>query len=800
MDGFQPSNELYDSVIDLELEVWPNDVPAFINMTRQDFVAMNLGSVGYSGSVGLYIPTYTLNNYSNLNIDFWRAYKNPQALSVFTEKGPKNHGVGVKCNGNPTSCVDGQYIPRQCRGNSSNCVEVLAYDPTYSIDMLQRLIDGTGLNFTINFLGASNATEYLSNALNQKKNIMFYNWMPSFFVSTKPVTKVLFPANVPFEYYKFSVNRMFPLTSDFPTQLLSKLATPKFLADFPELQSLASQFAIAEGIMRKILQVESLAVSTYDDIACRWVQENKAIWSTWIPKAPQSAENCPKGYGRYNQGSTYQCVVCPSGTYNWKENTTEVCLHCPPNMYCPGGSEVKVRTGEWMSHRTIFSEPVSYVCPFPDVCCQDTACLAGTCAHGHSGPLDCSSGPGLSLLGIVLGSFVVAVVLLFLPYEEVPTVEILFFYFQVAGCIFGSQLEIGGLKFLVPFLAVTTLDIDRVVHDCTLPISGVAKLLFRYLLPCMDVEGQYVVQNAPNVLCYSSNHIPGFCIALAILVLLLGVLPIGLGLFLRKLYLAKRIIYETDDIGNAQKLFQCFYLMFKPDMFFMMPVTIFEKGVVAMIFTLLNNLDEHIQVNVYLVFLCFICSTRIYWQPYHSHMEAFLNREISLGILTLIGFRIYLDVFEATPAIMAQICTMILLPLFLHMIRWLSHNYEKHEGSIKGMASRLAASKLGSPSVSSINEVGIKSPTAVKRSKMGSIEIARPIRSQAIGDKSLNSNSNLSAASTTNLQARAISTNDIKVTRVDNTARDERSVHGDASKKTEEVVSTKDTVSYDLTK
>ncbi|ORY46486.1 hypothetical protein BCR33DRAFT_129446 [Rhizoclosmatium globosum] len=197
----------------------------------------------------------------------------------------------------------------------------------------------------------------LSNALNQKKNIMFYNWMPSFFVSTKPVTKVLFPANVPFEYYKFSVNRMFPLTSDFPTQLLSKLATPKFLADFPELQSLASQFAIAEGIMRKILQVESLAVSTYDDIACRWVQENKAIWSTWIPKAPQSAENCPKGYGRYNQGSTYQCVVCPSGTYNWKENTTDVCLHCPPNMYCPGGSEVKVRTGEWMSYRKFIVNP-----------------------------------------------------------------------------------------------------------------------------------------------------------------------------------------------------------------------------------------------------------------------------------------------------------------------------------------------------------------------------------------------------------------------------------------------------------
>ncbi|ORY39400.1 hypothetical protein BCR33DRAFT_413362 [Rhizoclosmatium globosum] len=97
-------------------------------------------------------------------------------------------------------------------------------------------------------------------------------------------------------------------------------------------------------------------------------------------------------------------------------------------------------------------------------------------------------------------------------------------------------------------------------------------------------------------------------------------------------------------------------------------------------------------MNVYVMVLSFICATRIYWQPFSNHLEAYLNREIALGILAMIGLRQYTDQYGVSNLLLVETGMVIFLPPFLHIIRWIRGNYHKHKDAISGIVS----SKIGS--------------------------------------------------------------------------------------------------------
>ncbi|KAI8608029.1 hypothetical protein BC830DRAFT_53181 [Chytriomyces sp. MP71] len=90
---------------------------------------------------------------------------------------------------------------------------------------------------------------------------------------------------------------------------------------------------------------------------------------------------------------------------------------------------------------------------------------------------------------------------------------------------------------------------------------------------------------------------------------------------------------------------------------------------------------------------------RIYWQPYYNHLEAYLNREISLGILVMIAFRQYTSQNGVTTGTIAQIGIIVFLPVVMHAIRWVSANYVKHQDVILEQTSKLASKMGGSGSM-----------------------------------------------------------------------------------------------------
>ncbi|KAJ3404492.1 hypothetical protein CcCBS67573_g06387 [Chytriomyces confervae] len=783
-----------DNVVDLSVEMWPEDTANYAQMTQIDRIAVDLGATGYAGIIGLYVPSALVEQYPKYGLDFWRFLLNSDATKLFPPAGtgPRIPGAGggPMCDGEPKSCMNGTYTPERCKLPESNCIELWMYDPAYSPQNFQRIIDSLNLNVSINFLGFG-AEPIMQKALDEGKNVFLYNWQPNAFTAVNNLTRVLLPATDHEQYHALSKDRMNArVTTDVPTIIIHKLASQGFLADFPELVLLANSYQVLDASMNAMLRSTVEKGYNHSTAACEWMRANELIWGSWIPNPPKSAVDCSIGFGRYLTGSVFTCIPCPSSTYNWNNHNEGACTECPDHLHCPGGPVVQVSSGYWMANitnTTLERDPEFYKCPILGTCCSSGYCEPGECSPSFTGLLctecadpdehmwnhkchKCGPAGGASFWLILFGAFVGAAVLLYLPYEEAPTVEILFFYFQVTYYIFEHQANgIFTLPGLSTFLAIASLNVDGMVSDCTLPLSGVPKLVFRYFLPlllmfyivliylilralqssgminassagkltpyymqgqplslicframivvltfvvmplvdssllllqCNTVQEKYVLFRSPSVECFGSEHGGGAALAVIFLILLLIALPSMIWLVLSRLHKSGNITYEEEGISNIQRLFQCLYIVFKPDMYYMLPVTIIEKGVTSILFTMLIKYEENIQINVFILFLAFLCATRIYFQPYHNHLEAYLNREISLGILVMIAYRQYTE-------------------------KWVTANYQKHEEVIMSQASKVS-SKMGSQSKHSANgsttDISVSRGKSNPRKMRGSIE------------------------------------------------------------------------------
>ncbi|KAJ3193042.1 hypothetical protein HK101_005535 [Irineochytrium annulatum] len=189
------------------------------------------------------------------------------------------------------------------------------------------------------------------------------------------------------------------------------------------------------------------------------------------------------------------------------------------------------------------------------------------------------------------------------------------------------------------------------------------------ILQCNAVEGKEVVTMVPQVMCLSKAHLPALVLAVAVLILLLGVFPTMAGLRLHRMWSTKSIIYG-EDASPSQKLLQVLYCSFKPEYFYMLPVTIVEKGLVCIIFTLTARFDPGTQLNVHIVLVAALCQTRIYIQPYLNPLEAYLNREVCLGWLVMVAYKYHIATYGASVSVAVQVGAVIALPLVLHAVRW----------------------------------------------------------------------------------------------------------------------------------
>ncbi|KAJ3099673.1 hypothetical protein HDU97_002887 [Phlyctochytrium planicorne] len=506
--GGKTSGPRLDSgLIDIAVELWPSDSSWYNDMVRTRRTVLDSGSLGYTGRVGLYVPTYMFDLVPNVDFDFWKFFKNPKALAAFPRPGTAPHvltsdGLPL-CTADELSCINNTYVPARYRPELAQYfVEIVHVTPDYSYAVYPRLIDGLGLNATIKYIGDS-FEPYIKDLIQSKSPFIAYYWKPTALISANNLTRITFPDDSYGLFSKFLNDRSTPIKFDIPSDAVFKALSPSFSDDFPELVGLMQKFQLGESDMDILLRNLATSSLNSSEVACNWLNEDSELWSKWIPPPPKLYVTCEIGQGKYEVNGLALCLTCPAGTFNWVNNTADPCQPCPDHAICPGGDRVNVASGYWLTEKTADPKPSIYKCPNFHACCPDGNCTASEqCSDGFSGILcstcekegyalwhdkcmECST-PKSSLYIILFFPILVCIMVLFIPPGEIPTLEFLFFFYQVTDLIFNHNVEqLLGSTGIKTFLAVLSLDIDGMVLNCPAKLFGVPKLLFRFLFPCL---------------------------------------------------------------------------------------------------------------------------------------------------------------------------------------------------------------------------------------------------------------------------------------------------------------------------
>ncbi|KAJ3186393.1 hypothetical protein HK101_009684 [Irineochytrium annulatum] len=99
-----------------------------------------------------------------------------------------------------------------------------------------------------------------------------------------------------------------------------------------------------------------------------------------------------------------------------------------------------------------------------------------------------------------------------------------------------------------------------------------------------------------------------------------------------------------------------------------------EKGLISILFTLIQKYDETVQLIVHILVIGGLCTGRIYLQPYAASLDAYLNREICVGWLVLIALREYMELYGATTVARVAVVFVLFIPALLHCMRWMHRN------------------------------------------------------------------------------------------------------------------------------
>ncbi|KAI9348623.1 hypothetical protein BDR26DRAFT_706857 [Obelidium mucronatum] len=245
---------------DVVLELWRSDASTWYEKYVQlSNTVISYGSVGYTGRVGLYFPTYMFDLYPEYDeLDFWKSLVHPESRRAFPYSGTiptilDEDGLPA-CDGDPRSCVNGTYVPAwYSESEKENFMEIWHHGTAYTPNYFQRLIDGLHLNATVNFLGESMYPTMME-AYNNRKPFLVYNWRPTTTVAQFNLTRVGFPEDTSGSFARFQKDpQNNPVAVDIPPEILFKASSSRFLEDFPELGYFMTKFQITDKHMQNLL-------------------------------------------------------------------------------------------------------------------------------------------------------------------------------------------------------------------------------------------------------------------------------------------------------------------------------------------------------------------------------------------------------------------------------------------------------------------------------------------------------------------------------------------------------------------
>lgn len=232
------------------LELWPSghqeNVAEYID--NQGTVE-NIGSLGVIGKISWYIPTYMLE--SNPDLATWEGFQGPEAAQLFATAQTGDKG------------------------------QFLAGDPSY-VQYDEQIINNLGLDFQVVVAGSEQALlAGLDSAYSRQEPYLFYFWTPHSVHANYDLTAVQLPEYSEACYAKIPEGGV---DCDYPEDILFKVANTELKNTDPEAYTFLQNFNYTNDDQIGMIAKVDSGEMTAEEAAQEWVDNNEAVWRTWLPQ------------------------------------------------------------------------------------------------------------------------------------------------------------------------------------------------------------------------------------------------------------------------------------------------------------------------------------------------------------------------------------------------------------------------------------------------------------------------------------------------------------------------------------
>lgn len=326
---------------------------------------VNLGSVGYPGTSGLFVQGAALDaglQDSGLSLEFYSNYDarwfhpekytpnvsdvNMSRLQTCDESVNSYYGYlgaeylnrtgdwgGVKIeNGTGTvllKCWEEKWwLSPVCRSNPDDCMPVITGGTGYGLWLMLQQAFWHNMPLAFATGKREPIDEYV--VLGRELQSLVYWWTPDVKFALSEATAVIFPKHNPAEHRR----------QIYKSQRQATVLTKWASADMQKVANRA--LALAESLTLSEPEIQELLVAhlaSGDDpwtSACKWLKRT-SHWTTWLPSDTQCAEGKglvdAQGVFVLKESHAISCSVCPVGTYSKRLETTRICEACPPGEH-----------------------------------------------------------------------------------------------------------------------------------------------------------------------------------------------------------------------------------------------------------------------------------------------------------------------------------------------------------------------------------------------------------------------------------------------------------------------------------
>jgi glycine betaine/proline transport system substrate-binding protein len=229
--------------VDVIIENWghPDLEKKYI---EEDKVAQVAGDTGNIGIISWYVPEWMVEEHPDIT-----SYEN---LNKYAEEFKTSE-----------SGDQGQF---------------LGSDPSY-VQYDEALIENLDLNFKVIFSGGEAATvTAFQQAATDRKPLIGYFWDPHWLHSQIKLERVKLP-----KFTEGCDADLEKVACDYPEYALNKIVSTKFATDGGKAYELIKNFNWTNDDQNLVSDYITNQDMTAEEAAKKWVEENKAKWSAWMP-------------------------------------------------------------------------------------------------------------------------------------------------------------------------------------------------------------------------------------------------------------------------------------------------------------------------------------------------------------------------------------------------------------------------------------------------------------------------------------------------------------------------------------